>query len=301
MQTSSAQPTSPSLLGKLQIFAADIKISHTIFALPFALLSTFLAANGIPAPGQIALILLCMLTARTAAMSANRLLDAHLDALNPRTASRAIPSGRLSRRFVSIMLLGCALGFIFSTALFDLYYANPWPLRLSIPVLLFIIAYPLLKRFTRFCHYYLGTALALAPLCAWVAITGSLSMTPLLLAGAVLMWTAGFDIIYACQDYRSDVENNIFSVPARLGIAPALWASRFTHALCIALLFAVGKITPPLGLLYFLGITAAAILLIIEHTLVRKDDLSKINLAFFTLNGIISLLIATLGTLDIFI
>lgn len=297
------QVNAPNLLrtafGKFRLFATDIKLTHTLFALPFALLSTFLAAGGLPPWGKLALILLCMVTARTVAMSANRLLDAELDAKNPRTATRAIPSGRLSRRFVLAMLAGCALAFLFATALFDLFYANPWPLRLSIPVLLFIAAYPLLKRFTRLCHYYLGAALALAPVCAWIAVAGTIHTAPLLMAGAVLMWTAGFDIIYACQDYHSDIENRVFSVPAKLGIGPALLVSRLTHLTCALLLIALGLTADKLGLLYFLAVGVTAALLIIEHALVSKDDLSKVGLAFFTLNGIISLLLGTFGILDV--
>ena len=284
---------------KLALFAGDIKIAHTVFALPFALLSTFLAAEGLPRAGVLGVILLCMVTARTVAMSANRLLDAELDARNPRTARRAIPSGRLSRLFVVGILGVCAMGFVAATWLFQFRYANPWPLRLAAPVLLYLAAYPLLKRFTRLCHYYLGAALALAPICAWVAVRGSIDLTPVWMAGAVLLWTAGFDIIYACQDYASDLETGVVSVPSRLGIAKALWVSRLTHLGCVAMLLLLGWWSPLLGVLYFAGVGAAIILLIIEHNLVRPDDLSKAGLAFFTMNGIISLLLGALGIADV--
>jgi 4-hydroxybenzoate polyprenyltransferase len=290
-----------SFTAKLKTFAAEIKLSHTLFALPWALLATFLAADGTPRAGQLILILLCMLTARTVAMAANRLLDARLDALNPRTARRAIPSGALSPRFVLVLLSLCGLAFITATFAFRLLYQNPWPLILSVPVLAFISAYPFLKRFTRLCHYYLGLALALAPLCAWIAIKGNLELTPLLMAAAVLLWTAGFDIIYACQDYHSDLQTGVFSVPAKLGIRRALWISRATHAACAALLLAVGWHSPHLGTLYFIGATVAIALLIIEHALVKPHDLSNVNLAFFTINGLISLLLGTLGIIDVFI
>jgi 4-hydroxybenzoate polyprenyltransferase len=217
------------LPSKLATFARDIKIGHTVFALPFALLSTFIAADGWPPLGKLVLILLCMVTARSLAMAANRLLDAQLDALNPRTARRAIPAGTLSRTFYLMISLLCAVAFIASTASFYVLYRNPWPLWLSVPVLAFLCAYPLLKRFTRLCHYYLGMALGLAPVCAWIAVRGVLAPPPLWMAGAVLCWTAGFDIIYACQDYESDVAGGVFSVPARLGIRRALWVARFTH------------------------------------------------------------------------
>lgn len=293
--------TESSPLSRLAAFADDIKIHHTVFAMPFALLATFMAAGGMPPVGVLLLILLCMVTARTIAMSANRLLDAKLDALNPRTARRAIPSGRLSARFFAIAVALCAILFILATAGFWRFYGNPWPLVFAVPVLAFLSAYPLLKRFTRVCHYYLGAALALAPVCAWVAVRGSIAVPPLLMALAVLCWTAGFDIIYACQDYEADVKCGLFSVPARLGIRRALWVARLTHVVSIAALVTLGLSSPSLGSLYFGGVALAGVLLIIEHGLVKPDDLSKVGLAFFTLNGIISLTLGTLGIIDVFL
>ena len=295
----SAPATGP--LARLSVFAQDIKIAHTVFALPFALLSTFLAANGSPRVGQLLLILACMLTARTVAMAANRLLDAKLDKLNPRTARRAIPSGTLSRSFYTLTLLACAAAFVAATAGFHLLYDNVWPVALSVPVLLFLCGYPLLKRFTRLCHYYLGAALALAPVCAWVAIAGSLAAPPLWMAAAVLCWTAGFDIIYACQDYESDRATGVFSVPARLGIGPALWVARLTHVVCVAMLVALGRSAPALGMLYWIGVGIATLLLVVEHAIVKPTDLSKVGLAFFTINGVISLILGALGIADVFV
>jgi 4-hydroxybenzoate polyprenyltransferase len=285
---------------KLETLARDIKLSHTIFAMPWAVFAAFLAARGWPLLGQLGLIVLCMVTARTVAMTANRLLDAKLDAINPRTARRAIPSGALSPAFVGAVLLLCAAGFVASTAMFLVLYHNRWPLLLSIPVLLFVIAYPLLKKFTRLCHYYLGAALGLAPVCAWIAIRGDLTITPVLMGCAVLLWTAGFDIIYACQDYKTDVACGLFSVPSKIGIGPALWVSRLTHLACIALLIAIGFSTSPaLGALYFSGVAIAIVLMIVEHSIISPNDLSKVGLAFFTINGIISLLLGTLGVIDV--
>jgi len=296
-------PSTPAR--KLALFAADIKIAHTIFAMPFALLSTFMAAKltygALPPLGILLLILISMITARTAAMSANRLLDADLDAANPRTRRRAIPAGQLSRRLYNAILAVCAVTFIAATFFFWIMYKNPWPLALALPVLAFISTYPLLKRLTRLCHYYLGAALALAPLCAWLAVAAALALPPIIMAAAVLCWTAGFDIIYACQDYDSDVQTGVISVPARLGIAKALWISRFTHALAAGFLILLGFSTPLLGPLYFTGVAIAIALLIIEHSLVRAGDLSKVNLAFFTMNGIISLLLGTLGIIDLYV
>jgi 4-hydroxybenzoate polyprenyltransferase len=286
---------------QLNHFARDIKISHTVFALPFALLSTFLAAGGLPKVGVLALILVCMVTARTVAMASNRLLDAALDARNPRTAGRAIPSGRLSRQFYALTLAACGFAFLAATALFWFAYRNPYPVALAVPVLLFLAAYPLLKRFTRLCHYYLGAALALAPVCAWLAVRGSLAAPPLWMAGAVLCWTAGFDIIYACQDYLSDVECGVFSVPAKIGIGPALRVSRLTHLVCVGMFVGLGRSSPALGTLYWIGVAVATLLLVVEHSLVRPNDLSKVGLAFFTVNGVISILLGTLGILDVFV
>jgi 4-hydroxybenzoate polyprenyltransferase len=292
----------PSLREKLKVFAGDIKIAHSVFALPWALLSAALAGKQFPGSltiGKIALILLCMITARTIAMAANRLLDARLDAQNPRTARRAIPAGKLSRGFMLGIIGVCIAAFVAGCAAFEFLYHNPWPLILCIPVLAFLCGYPLLKRFSRLCHYYLGTALALAPVCAWIAITGRIDWPPLIMFASVLTWTAGFDIIYACQDYQSDLQLGVFSVPAKVGIPRALWIGRFTHAICIAMLILLGQIVPQFRALYSIGVALAILLLIIEHAIVKPDDLSKVNLAFFTMNGIISVAIGTLGILDV--
>jgi len=285
---------------RLAIFAVDIKLHHTVFALPFALLSTFLAANGMPATGKLILILICMVTARTMAMAANRLLDAKYDLLNPRTARRAIPSGALSAKFVAGIVVLCAAVFIAATAMFQVVYHNWLPLFFAVPVLLFLGAYPLLKRFTRLCHYYLGAALALAPVCAWIAIKGDIELPPVLMSLGVMLWTAGFDIIYACQDYEVDVQHGLHSVPSKLGISRALWVSRATHLLSVLAMIGVGLSTPHLGTLYFIGVGLAMMLLIVEHSLVRANDLSKVNLAFFTMNGVISVALGTLGIIDVF-
>ncbi|MFT3786456.1 MAG: UbiA-like polyprenyltransferase [Tepidisphaeraceae bacterium] len=288
---------------RLSAFAADIKLSHTVFAMPFALLATVLAArsqHAWPAVGQLLLIVGCMVFARSFAMGMNRLLDAKLDATNPRTARRAIPSGTLSTRFVLATVALCAIGFIATTAGF-LVYRNLLPLALSIPALTFVGAYPLLKRFTRLCHYYLGAALGLAPICAWIAIAGRVDWTPVLLGLAVTCWTAGFDVIYACQDYESDRATGIFSIPAKLGIGRALWVARGTHVVCVTLLIAAGLVNHDLHALWYAGVAITVALLVYEHSLVKPSDLSKVNLAFFTLNGIISIVLGTLGIVDAFL
>jgi 4-hydroxybenzoate polyprenyltransferase len=302
-RTSVSIPTAPppaaSVLARLRVFADDIKLHHTVFALPFALLSAFLAAGGWPRGGQIALVLVCMVTARTFAMALNRVLDAKFDAVNPRTARRAIPSGRVSWQFFSAIAAFCAAGFVLAASGFDLAYSNPWPIVLAIPVLGFVAAYPLLKRFTRYCHYYLGICLALAPLCAWVAIAGKLAMPPVWMAAAVVCWTAGFDIIYACQDYQADVAGGLHSIPARVGIPMALWISRATHLVCIGMLLALAYSTPRLGGLFLIGVGVAGVLLLVEHVLVKPNDLSMVNLSFFMINGVISLVLGTLGIINV--
>jgi 4-hydroxybenzoate polyprenyltransferase len=263
-------------------------------------LSTFLSANGFPKIGQLILIVICMVTARTVAMSANRLLDAELDLANPRTAKRAIPRGALSSGYFIAVLAVCSLAFIGACAMFGVWYRNWLPLILSIPVLAFVAGYPYLKRFSRLCHYYLGAALALAPICAAIAIAGTVTIDSMFMGAAVLCWTAGFDIIYACQDYEHDVAAGLFSVPAKLGIAGALWVSRLTHAVSLAMLIALGVHAPQLATLYWIGVAISGALLVVEHSLVSPTDLSKVGIAFFTVNGVISLLLGALGVLDVF-
>jgi 4-hydroxybenzoate polyprenyltransferase len=291
------------LRARLALFAGDIKLHHTIFAMPWALLAAVLAGRTFPATpltaGKILLVLICMVAARTVAMSANRLLDQRLDARNPRTARRPLPAGKLSRGFVGAIAAICCVAFVAATAGFEILYRNPWPLMLAAPVLAYLWGYPLMKRFSGLCHYYLGVALALAPVCAWVAVAGRIDWPPILMFAAVTTWTAGFDIIYACQDYDSDIACGVFSIPAALGIRRALWVSRATHAVCAAMLVLLGWLVPQFGVLYFTGVGLAIALLCVEQSLVKANDLSKVNVAFFTVNGMISVLVGTLGIVDI--
>ncbi len=286
----------------LLALADDIKLHHSVFALPWAALATVLAAHRSPAGlrlGQAGLVLACMVSARTVAMVANRLLDAGYDAANPRTARRAVPAGRVSARFAWGTLAAAAAAFVASAAAFWPLYGNPWPLVWSVPVLAFLVGYSLAKRFTWLCHAYLGAALALAPVCAWVAVTGTVAAPPLWMAAAVVLWLAGFDVLYACQDYAFDVAHGLFSVPARVGIGPALWVARGLHVGCVALLVCLWRTTPELGPCFAVGIGLTVVLMAVEHAVVTPTDLSRINLAFFTLNGIIGLLLGTLGTVDV--
>lgn len=267
-----------------------IRFSHTIFALPFALLSAALAWK-VESFRWLDLlgIVLGMVFARSAAMAFNRLVDRHIDAANPRTASRHLPAGTLSARTVTAFTIACSVLFVASTGLFLLREPpNPWPLYLSVPVLLFVLGYSLAKRVTSLVHVWLGAALALAPIAAWIAVTGRISAEPLLLGAAVLLWVTGFDVLYACQDTDFDRAAGLHSIPARLGVRRSLRLAAGLHALMLACLVGLGLASPALGAVYFVGLAAVAMLLVVEHWLVRPDDLSRVNAAFFQVNGVIS-------------
>ena len=298
----------PTVLTRFNFFARDIKISHSIFALPFALLATFLALAStstekttFPKPWTIVLITLCMVLARTMAMSFNRWADAKLDATNPRTQGRAIPSGRLSGSFMLSIAIGCAFGFIVACAGFWILDGNAWPLILSPFVLTFLGGYSYTKRFTWLCHLYLGLALALSPIAAVIAIAPSYlsGSEPWLLAGMVMCWVAGFDIIYALQDVAADRESGTFSMPSRLGVEPALWISRLLHIISLALLITLASVSSQLDLRFNIGVGIVAALLILEHALVWGSKTHHINMAFFTVNGMISVLLGALGIWDV--
>jgi 4-hydroxybenzoate polyprenyltransferase len=286
----------PSLVGRL---LAMIRFSHTIFALPFALSSAALAWRADSLRGEafrivdLVGILLCMMFARSAAMAFNRLADRKIDALNPRTAGRHIPAGSLSVTTVLLFMVICSVGFVASTLLF-LYRepSNPWPLYLCGPVLIFIGAYSLTKRFTSLAHFWLGASLMLAPLAAWIAIRGIPNLadliTPGLLGFAVLFWVAGFDILYACQDAEFDRQAKLHSIPARIGVANALRLAAICHFVMVGCLVGLYFVCPMLGWVFVIGVSAVAGLLLHEHSLVTANDLSRVNQAFFQVNGVIS-------------
>lgn len=271
-----------------------IKFSHTLFALPFAFTGAVLAARGLPTPGQIFWILLAMVGARTAAMGLNRLIDADIDAKNPRTATRAIPAGLLSKGSVAL--------FIFSSLLLLLYAAyrlNPLCLLLSPVAIFFLLLYSYCKRFTALAHLVLGLCLAAAPIGAWMAIRGEVSLAPLLLGAAVLFWVAGFDILYALQDLEFDRQAGLHSIPVRLGIRGSLWLARLFSLLMILLLIWL-CVVMQLGVAFICGIAAVSLLLFYEHWLLRKGDLAKLDLAFFTMNGYVSIIIFLATLAEIF-
>ncbi len=276
-----------------------VKFSHTLFALPFALLGAALAAHGTDGwhgrPRDWLGILLCMATARSAAMAFNRLADRRIDALNPRTAMRHLPSGALSVAAVAAFTVLNAVAFVAATLLF---LPNRWPVLLAGPVLLWLLAYSYTKRFTSLAHVWLGASLALAPLAAWIALRGGLAWPPALLGLAVLFWVTGFDVIYACQDVGFDQAHGLHSIPARLGVRAALRLATTCHAAMIVALLALGW-TYPMGWIYYLGAVAVALLLAYEHALVRPDDLTRVNVAFFQVNIAISLGLLVFGVADL--
>ena len=300
----SQEDSASSLWDRIGILAGDIKLSHTVFAMPFALLAGFLAAAyGQRLPGVTAtvLIVVCMVLARTVAMTINRWADAGLDVQNPRTADRAIPNGRLSAGFVLATSVICGIGFIVATGGFWVFEGNLYPLILSPFVLGWIAAYSFTKRFTWLCHLFLGSALAISPLAAAIAIEPRWlgRPGPYLLSTMVMFWVAGFDIIYALQDADADRRTGVYSMPARLGNGVALWISRAFHVVTLLALIGLWISTPLLQSGFASGVGIVAVLLIIEHALVWGSKKNRIHMAFFTVNGGISLLLGILGIVDV--
>lgn len=284
MTSSSPQPSNPTQLASKRSavveFLESIKFSHTVFALPFALIATLLASQGqVPSASILVKIVLAMVGARTWAMGINRLVDAHIDVKNPRTLSRAIPAGRISQKqMIAFSTLGAVL-FIAAS-----YWLSLTAFYCSVPVLLILASYSYTKRFTFLCHFWLGLCLGLAPLGAWVAIRNEISLTMLVLSTGIMCWVAGFDIIYALQDEHFDREQKLHSIPARFGTEVALQIARLSHILAAAA-FAYFGWKANLGLSYFVGLGLSAALMVSQHTLVRKGNLQHVNLAFFNLNG----------------
>jgi 4-hydroxybenzoate polyprenyltransferase len=269
-----------------------VKFSHSVFALPFALCGAWLAAGGIPPARTLLLVVLCAVAARTAAMAFNRLVDRRIDARNPRTSARELPAGRESAATALLLVVLASAAFV--AAAFAL---NRLAGTLAVPVLLVLLAYSYVKRVSSGAHFVLGLALALAPLGAWVAVRGGTGgdfgtgLAPVLwLAGSVFAWVSGFDLIYACQDVEFDRAERLHSIPARLGIAGALRLSSLLHVLTVAGLVLVG-VTAQLSFIWWGAVVLAAALLVWEHSLVSKDDLSRVDAAFFTVNGWVSVLV----------
>ena len=284
-------------VAKTRMILQMIKFEHTIFALPFALISLLLASRSLPNAlngKTLTLVVLAMVGARSAAMSFNRLTDAEIDGRNPRTASRHIPAGLLTRLQVSIF-------FVVSIALFEIaaWKLNRLCFYLSPVALIFVLGYSYTKRFTSLCHVVLGFAIGIAPIGAWLAIRGELHIVPVLLGLTVMLWIGGFDIIYALQDYDFDVDSGLFSLPKHFGKAKALTISRLMHIGAVGALLAVGVLYG-MHAAYFTGIAVVAGLIAYEQSLVKPDDLRRVDLAFFTLNGWVSVSLLGFVLLDNF-
>jgi 4-hydroxybenzoate polyprenyltransferase len=300
------------MLTRLRHILEMIRFSHTLFALPFALLAAVMAwtatAEEQGTSGfrwqELVGIVVAMVMARSAAMAFNRVADARLDAQNPRTAARHIPAGVLGRGSVSLFAAAASIGFVLSTLAF---LPNRLPIYLSVPVLAFLLGYSWTKRYTSTAHFWLGAALMLAPVSAWIAIRGGQVLDDprdllpaVVLGGAVLLWVAGFDIIYACQDYDFDRAAGLHSVPVRWGVAGALRLAAVCHLGMILLLVLLAWVYPAFGWIYGAGVAAVAVLLAYEHRLVRPDDLTRVNVAFFQVNAVVSIGLFLIATLDLF-
>lgn len=281
------------MLATLRTYLEMIRFSHTVFALPFAFMGAMLAAGGVPSGRTLGWILVAMVGARSGAMGMNRIADRHLDALNPRTRQRALPQGRIA--------LGAAVGFVvvsFALFLLATWMLNPLCFALAPVAIVIVCGYSYTKRFTAASHLVLGLSLALAPIGAWIAVTGTLALPAALLGAGVLFWVAGFDILYAFMDIEFDRRTGLFSIPARVGMARGLVVAGVFHAItvgCLALLMPLLHLGP----IYAAGLACSAILLCYEHRLVHRHGLAKLNMAFFNVNGLLSIgiFLATAGDL----
>lgn len=278
---------------KFKVFLEMIKFEHTVFALPFAYLGAFLASRGLPSASKLLWITLAMVGARTAAMSLNRLLDRHIDARNPRTAVRALPTGLLGvgEVYIYVVLSFLLLGY-------SAYQLNLLALKLMPIAVFFLVFYSYTKRFTWACHFVLGVALGLAPIGAWIGITGHWALSPVLLGLGIVAWVAGFDIVYACQDVEFDRQEGLHSIPARFGMQRGLEISGLLHIFAPVLFVAVGLLLQ-LHILYYSGVGIAIVLLFRQHRLVSAADLTKVGIAFFNLNGYLSVLMFVFSVLDL--
>ncbi len=272
-----------------------IKFEHSIFAIPFALLAAFLAAEGIPSLFKIFWILVAMIGARSAAMSFNRLVDAPFDAQNPRTQNRALPAGKIKKKeIIFFLLISCGLFFYAAYALNLLcFFLSPF-------ILFILLVYSYTKRFTSFSHLVLGLCLGLAPVGGWIAIAGRIDWLPVVLGIGVLFWVAGFDIIYACLDYEFDQRSNLYSIPQKIGLQGALWISVLLHlaaAICFFLIWPMAN----LGAGYVIAYLITLFFLVYQHWIVRPSDLSRVNISFFIANGLISIVLCSAAIIDIII
>jgi 4-hydroxybenzoate polyprenyltransferase len=295
MSTEITKKNDLSLGDKVFTFLKLIKFSHTIFSIPFVVMSAFLAEKGMPSLKKFVIIIIALVSARSCAMAFNRLIDVEYDIHNPRTAYRVALQQKIGRHTLWFFMIGCVVIFILSAGAL-----NRLALVLSPAALLIILGYSYTKRFTNLSHFVLGLALAIAPIGAWIGIKGELSIPPFIIALAVMLWVTGFDIIYACQDVDHDKSTGLYSLPKRLGMKNALRISLGTHVFAILVLLSLTYFAD-LHSVYFLGVCLVAGLLFYEHSLVKPDDLSRVNTAFFTINGFVGLAFMGISLVDIFL
>jgi 4-hydroxybenzoate polyprenyltransferase len=282
-------------MNKIKVFLEMIKFEHTLFALPFAYLGAFLASFGIPSGSKLIWITLAMVGARTAAMSLNRLIDRHIDARNPRTAQRAIPAGQL--RVKEVYLYTVLSFLLLGYSAYKLNFLALWLMPIAV---FFLVLYSYTKRFTWACHFVLGISLGLAPAGAWIGVTGHWALAPILLGLGVITWVAGFDIVYACQDVEFDRKEGLHSIPAVFGVQRGLEISTILHILAPLFFIAVGLVMS-MSFLFYLGVAIAVFLLFRQHRIVNASDLSKVGVAFFDLNGYLSVMLFVFSILDLLI
>lgn len=318
-------PRAGRLVATLRTAAADVKLAHSVFALPFAILASFLVAptvgtgaGSVPASDapsggpidwvvlgwKLPIIVACMFFARTWAMLFNRIADARIDAANPRTARRAIPAGRMSHGSAWGVAILCVAAFVGCASLFGVVFGNWWPAILAGPVLVWIAFYSLTKRFTALCHVFLGGALAASPLAAAIAVgPEQLGVTPAIwwLSGMVLLWVAGFDVIYALQDLEFDRGAGLHSIPAAVGWRGAIWISRVLHAGALVMLVMAWRADGRLGAVFGAGIAIVGALLVLEHVVLARRGKAGLDMAFFTLNGIVSCVLGLAGVADVIV
>lgn len=284
------------IINKLKEYGKLVMFSHTIFSLSFALVSMVIAAKGLPEISTLIWILVCFMGARTGANAINRVIDAEIDARNPRTAGRQLPKGEMKKTEVIIFTAVC-----FLVMLFGAYKLN-WICLLLAPIALFLmIIYSYCKRFTYLCHLVLGVTCACAPVGAWLAITGELSLVPLFMGAANTLWVAGFDIIYGSQDYDFDRENGLHSIPAKFGVAGALLIAKLFHIVTLLCLLVIGILVPQFGIIYYLGLFLIAGLFIAEYKIVSPTNLTNVNIASYSINQIVSIVLLVFGLADAFI
>lgn len=284
------------VLKKINDYGKLVMFSHTIFSLSFALISMVLAAQGLPQISTLVWILVCFMGARTGANAINRVIDAKIDAKNPRTANRQLPQGEMKAGEVIVFTAVC-----FSIMLYGAYKLNGLCLALSPIALFLLIIYSYCKRFTYLCHLVLGVTCACAPVGAWLAVTGEFAFLPLVMGAANTLWVAGFDIIYGCQDYDFDRENGLHSIPARFGVRGALWIACLFHISTLFCLVLIGFLVPQFGILYGIGVAAIAVMFVAEYRMVSPTNLTNVNIASYSINQLVSLTLLFFGLLDAFI